>query len=139
VLLCLAMLIPLAAWVGPNLVARQALAANYAKWQANGSDSYTMTVEIYAFMPCSGVPVTVTVEDGQVVGAESTCQWDYGSLTVEHVFEEAGECLDNFPSSDCQISYDPALGYPTHASLDPILQALDDEVTYEIIDLQLTP
>jgi hypothetical protein len=90
-------------------------------------------------MPCGGVPVTVTVEGGQVVQAESQCDWSYDFLTVGHVFTEARDCLDNFPASRCQVSYDPELGYPTTAALDPILQAVDDEVTYAITDLQLAP
>ncbi|MGH7616815.1 MAG: DUF6174 domain-containing protein, partial [Gemmatimonadaceae bacterium] len=36
------------------------------------------------------------------------------------------------PASQLEVTYDPALGYPTQIIVDPIANAVDDEFTYTV-------
>lgn len=148
VFVCLCLIGVAAVSLLPPFMQRQTLEQNYAKWQANGSDNYTMTVNFYAFSPCStglrnisGTPMVISVEGGQVVDVQHpdpNCQQVFDFLTIEQVFEDSRTCLNNLPTAHCTIAYDPTLGYPTEAALDPGgARMADDEVTYQIISLEL--
>lgn len=111
------------------------LADARARWNEAGVDDYRMVTEVQCFCPSAG-PVTVEVRDGQPTtisptGDTATLGPD---LTVAAVFDAIGAAQ---AEGDVDVAYDPDLGYPVQADLDPVLNAVDDEVSYRI--LELTP
>lgn len=54
-------------------------------------------------------------------------------LTVDGILRDIG---DSIASGAVNVAYDPDLGHPTWATLDPIPNAQDDEITYRILSLE---
>jgi hypothetical protein len=116
--------------------------AHAAIWAGHELRSYTFTISRPCFCPpeASG-PFVVTVTDGQVTsvtlnglavrGADAT-----GSIpfTIDQAFLLL-RGLD--PSAQLTVTWDPDLGYPVEASIDPIANAIDDE--YGLSITELTP
>lgn len=111
-------------------------------WDAAEVDAYTITVERRCFCPGVG-PYVVTVVDGEISSVthagkdvdpdgEMLRDWP---LTVEELFREVTEAEGN--ADDLAVSYDPDLGYPTKIAIDRWEDAIDDEVTYVVRDLQV--
>lgn len=116
----------------------QALADAQARWEAAGIVDYTLVVEPQCFCGFQGV-VEVEVVDRDVVEVrprdpDATADMYEGlDLTVDGIFRDIG---DSIASGAVDVAYDPDLGYPTWASLDPMLDAMDDEITYRILSLE---
>ena len=115
----------------------QMLADARARWEAAGFDDYRMVIEIQCFCAFTG-PVAVDVRDGQPTNITPTddARGDaahLGSeLTVTAIFDSIAAAQSE---GDVDVAFDPDLGYPIFAALDPMLNAIDDETTYRILEL----
>lgn len=116
--------------------ASEGLAEALARWLAAGIDDYTWVVELRCFCPAEG-PVEISVVDGKVVGVEGEprAEPSFGAITVLELFDRIAEALT---SGEATVSYDPNLGYPLTADLDPVLNGIDDESSYIVISLTPT-
>lgn len=118
----------------------QALADARQRWEQAGIEDYRMVVDVQCFCPFSG-PATVEVADGELVSVDppdGAAEQDYGSLalTVDAIFDHIASTQTE---GDVDVAYDPALGYPVSADLDPMPNAIDDEIAYRILELDPTP
>jgi hypothetical protein len=120
------------------------LADARARWQTQGSDSYSYELTRECFCVLSGRRVTVTVEHGAVVAAEyvdSKNPVEAALLsylqTVPDLFDLIEDVLIRKVAS-FMASYDPNYGYPTHVEIDYSATAADDEITFTARDLQLS-
>lgn len=117
------------------------LAAARARWAAAAMLDYDYTLSRVCFCPPEALgPFRVRVRGGDVEGAEFGGEEvdlaTNGSLvmTVERVFADIERALTD-PEADVFADYHPELGYPTVASLDWIVQAVDDEEHLTLSDL----
>lgn len=115
----------------------EALADARRRWKAEGIDDYELEVSVQCFCAVMG-RIVVTVVDGAVTELEAL---DGGGppeefrdlLTVESLFDQIGEAQE---TGDVDVAYDPELGFPITASLDPVLNGVDDEIQYHVRRLE---
>jgi hypothetical protein len=121
------------------------LSAARMRWRTAAISSYDFDLEKSCFCIQEALgPVTISVRNGQFAGIFST---DGGTavdtmlfqefLTMDRVFETTQRLLDSRPAS-FTASYDAALGFPTTVAVDPNAQAVDDELTYQVLSLRPT-
>jgi hypothetical protein len=112
-----------------------------SRWRGAGISDYTYEVRKLCFCPVEVVgPFSITVRGGAVssvvylpTGAAVVPMPDRHP-TVEGLFGVVEATLERNPDR-LAIEYDPALGYPRRIDVDTIVQAVDDEVTYEAASL----
>ena len=117
---------------GPN-----GLDAARALWEEAGLDGYTMTVSRSCFCPPEyRGPFAVTVEDGETTGAlyDGRPAEVGDPPTVEALFALLAEAYAR-GAARVDVTYDPALGYPTSLYIDRDERIADEEVGYEVTDL----
>ena len=104
-------------------------------------DDYTYVLDTQCYCPLVG-PVEVTVEDGEVTSAVTVKRApglpkgsdapDYLRMTINDVIDRA-----NDPKVDeAEITWPAGSTHPTRIALDPIENAIDDEITYVIRDVR---
>ena len=113
------------------------LAAAEAQWQASSArDAYVITQTRECFCPFGPTAFSVTVirdtitlvrnlSTGDVV---DPAQWTL-YRTVLQLFAEVRRSLAT-PGMLREVQYDATRGIPTTLSLDPVLNAVDDEIVY---------
>lgn len=115
---------------------RQAeLDANRSVWDDAAITEYTYELNRLCYCGLAGA-LNVTVVDQAVVAATRA---DGGPIapreldvveTVDDLFDVIQRAIDERAFS-YRVEYDPELGYPTLVDLDPIREAIDEEVRYE--------
>ncbi len=114
------------------------LTAAQRRWEAArpASNSYTMQQRVVCFCITGATPFQVTVTSGTITRAVNVTTGESMSValltifrTVDQLFTQAREGIAR-EGVVTSLAFDPALGYPTTLSLDPIRNAIDDEVTY---------
>ena len=125
---------------------RDALARAEARWNAvrPASNSYVMMQQRSCFCLNGGL-YEVTVVNNVIVRARNpatdadlpSAQWVW-FRTVSQLFDEVRSALrkDGVLRS---VAYDRARGFPTTVSLDPVPQAIDDEIAYLTPSLNFSP
>lgn len=119
---------------GPKL---DELNANRQKWAANGYANYAFTLRMDCFCAVNGPVVVLVVGDSarqvtlQSTGEVINAPW---IATVKKLFDYIEQEI-NRPAAVLQVTYDPALGYPTRIVSDPIANAVDDEITYTVTNV----
>ena len=124
----------------PRTERQKAIDAQAATWLAAGIDDYTFRVSRGCFCPPEAIgPFLVTVEgdatvqvsfDGAQVGPAAI---PGVPLTIEAAFA----LLRALPrEGEAKITWDPALGFPAEAVVDPVPNAVDDEFTLTITELR---
>ncbi|MEP7347567.1 MAG: DUF6174 domain-containing protein [Gemmatimonadaceae bacterium] len=117
------------------------MSQNLRKWRDHGFTNYDYVVRNQCFCILGGVPVRVSVRDGQVVGVvyvssglplESSLSSSYGD--VELLFQLINNAI-NARAADIKATYDPALGYPADVFIDNIRNAADDESGFLVTSL----
>ncbi len=109
----------------PDAEQRAELEARYAAWTASGIDNYVLEVQFVCFCPSTD-PLTVTVLDGQVVDvqpADPSVRWY--PLTVDAIYERALSTMDGGGTAAVTWRDD---GVPAQLLLDPVPEAIDDEL-----------
>ncbi len=138
VLMAVALLIPLVigwvvVWNGRD-DDDAGLADARALWEAQGLDTYVMTLEIEGM---AGVGSgTVIVRDDAVVDVTGGAGSDFPvyGRTVPQLFDDIEQALQT--GSVSQLTWHPELGYPATARLDPEADAIDDEWGFRVNDLE---
>ena len=107
--------------------------AERARWENAAIDEYTLSYKINGGVGAVG-PKTVRVSNGVVMDiiAEPDRLISLPDYTVDDLFDklEASEEV-------IRATFDPELGYPTLLELDPIVAAIDDEVTISVVSLDV--
>jgi len=117
---------------------RSRLEENRDKWRAQGLNSYTFTFRQGCFCGITE-PVRVVVVNGSAVNATLISN----SQLIDPRFVSSIESLFDFidrgiakHSVVLEVTYDPARGFPTRIVSDGSKNIADDEVTYEVSDVQ---
>jgi len=124
-----------------NAAMLKSLNDNLAKWNNAGLNNYLINSKRICF--CASVEeVIVNVEEGMVKDARYLSSGEY--LTIEelqHVysvneyFEIIREAI-NQQANVLRVDYDNDLGFPGNIYIDYDAAIADDEITYEISNLQ---
>ncbi len=115
------------------------LAAARARWAAARPSSYEFVSSTLCFCPMEiTAPVTVTVTGTTVssrryvsTGANVDGRFASSFPTIDGYFAVIDSARTRHPAR-IDVTYDPALGYPTRIAIDFVLNATDDEITYTI-------
>lgn len=110
------------------------LEANRELWESEGPASYVFDYRVVCYCPPEITrAVTITVDDGEVVGAtyvdsgEPVDPFSPGDYpTVGDLFDEIESALAEDPYS-IRAEYDPQLGYPTDVFVDFEENTADEE------------
>lgn len=124
----------------PARPAEAALAGARARWAEAAIDDYQFTIQTICFCQQSVVgPFRVTVVDGVTTdivnlegGAVDADTRRAVPLTVDALFAKVAEALDRADS--LVVAYDDVFGFPTSIDIDWIVNAIDDETTFEVTD-----
>jgi len=124
---------------GPGGEVARVAAEQRSFWQGKGIASYTFSVSRPCFCPpeWSG-PFEVTVVDGAttVVTYEGA---PAAAANVEHIpktIEAVFDLLIANAATTVEVTYDPIFGFPASISVDPLVNAIDDEFDITISDFQ---
>jgi hypothetical protein len=111
---------------------RQLDAARH-RWEASGITSYRYDIVVRCF--CPPLDAAVEVADGAVVSATPLTEGATApeGRTIEELFADLEQELASEGRGEYTIEYHPDLGYPMRVVADPILEAVDDEYTYEVL------
>ena len=117
------------------------IAAQREIWQALGIDDYSFEITRSCFCPPQSIgPFLVTVEDGVATsvlfeGAAADEQFTTGlPRTIDDVFQRL---LDLEDAAEVVVAWDAEHGFPSHADVDPIPNAIDDE--FSLLVTSFTP
>jgi len=118
------------------------LDANRRKWEAQDLSDYTYRFRQLCFCPPEITDeVWIHVEDNQVASAtfvesgEPVGQPRLGELrTIDGLFDYLQDAIDREAHS-IEATFDPTLGYPTHAAIDFIENAVDEEQAFTAEEL----
>ena len=110
------------------------------RWEAHGSGFYGFHFQRGCFCPQEIVrPVRIEVWDGVVVSAvdpdtnEPLDPPPDGFSTIDDLFDEIQDAIDRGAHS-VDATYDESFGYPIHVFIDWILNAVDDEMSFQLSD-----
>ncbi len=111
------------------------------QWPAFAATDYTYRLEVLCFCPLTG-PLRVTVADGEVTSAvrltkpgKGTQAPDFARLGINDLIAKA-----NDPTVfKADVTWPAGTDHPTKVVIDQIENAIDDEVTYTISNVQVTP
>lgn len=118
-----------------------ALDRNRALWEAAGIDSYQYRLNRLCFCALFG-EFRITVAGGTVTAAErlgleggpiAAADLQY-LQSVDDLFDRAEQAVEN-RAYRFHAEYHPELGYLTLLDLDPVRNAIDEEVRFEASDL----
>ncbi|APV43752.1 hypothetical protein Dform_00394 [Dehalogenimonas formicexedens] len=110
-----------------------------AKWQKANIDDYSFRLRVGCFCPPEIVlPVIIKVENGIAISKGYTQEPKEVATpyfdrveTVDKLFGIIQDAIDTGADS-LIVEYDAAYGYPKSIQIDPIKEAIDEEVAYFI-------
>ncbi|TNM37555.1 hypothetical protein FHP29_17270 [Nocardioides albidus] len=110
-----------------------------ASYPSFAAEDYSYHLEVLCYCPQVGT-VEVVVRDGEVTQATSldgpaagTAAPDFAWLSIDDIIEQA-----NAPGiAKAKVKWPDGQDHPTSVMLDRIANAVDDEVTYTIKDVQV--
>ena len=123
------------------------LEQNRALWEAQNASDCQFQLSILCFCPYySQMPLTIKVRDGEAIsisaadGSDVTPNLEYYSQadTIEELFGII-ESAQAGGADEIKVEYDPDYGYPVSIDIDYIKQAVDDEVSYQVMNLEFLP
>ena len=102
------------------------------------AEDYSYHLRVSCFCPGAGTRVRVTVEDGEVTDVDNIPRSPsvpaYLGVTIPEIIDRA---LD--PQVDeVTLRWPAGQAWPRSASLDPIADAVDDEITYAISGVEIS-
>jgi hypothetical protein len=105
-------------------------------------DDYSYTLLVTCFCPDAGVPVRVTVEDGQVVEAVYDARGagfdrgepapDFRSLSINDVIDALNAATG---AETVRVDWPEGQDYPSEVSIDESSRIADEEIGYTITDV----
>ena len=123
------------------------LEQNRALWEQQDSQNYSFELFILCFCPYGGqMPLSIVVSDGEVVslatadGSDPGPSLEYFSQadTIEELFDII-ETAQSGAADEVKVQYDPDYGYPVSIDIDYIEEAIDDEISYQVANLEFLP
>lgn len=129
---------------GPQWTKLNAAEARWARSQPP-NNSYTMRQQVACFCAHGGSTFSINVVAGTIVmvrdpdtGRELPAEQRLWFKTIDQLFVEVRSALKK-PDTLREVEYDAQYGYPTLVSLDPLKNAIDDEVVYFTSGFAATP
>lgn len=108
-----------------------------------GPDDYEYTLQVSCFCPDAGVPVRVTVTDGDVseaVYARSGRGFDKGSAAPDHRAVTINDVIAAANTTDAesvQVDWPDGQDYPNDVFVDQSSRIADEEIGYTISDVDV--
>jgi hypothetical protein len=103
------------------------------------ADDYAYTLQVSCFCPDAGVPIRVTVQDGQVAEAVYSEKGsghqagdpapEYAGKTINAIIDELNAATD---AEDVQVEWPDGQEYPSSVSIDQSSKIADEEIGYTI-------
>jgi hypothetical protein len=126
---------------GPDVAELEAFRLSRERWDLQELTSYRYTLELHA-MIIDGRPIAIEVRNGAPVSVqfvdggppvETTPEGSFVARfdTVEDLFRIIEEQLET-DADRIATTYDPSLGYPISAEIDPEENAIDDEFGFRV-------
>lgn len=111
-----------------------------SRWNANRPTNYQFLFDRICFCPQVD-PILVTVNGGEIVSStgQNNGAPTIQPLTVDQLFDRIQQALDSKDSRILGLEFERDLGYPIEVSIDQIVGAIDDEVSYKITQFQVLP
>jgi hypothetical protein len=108
---------------------REALAENRSLWTSQHLRDYRFRLRVTCFCTSRGHAVVISVRNGRPhAAAGGRRRLD----TIPELFAAIRRALDDPDSGDVTVSYDHRRGFPRRASIDPIKNAADDEISWTV-------
>ena len=112
-----------------------------SQWPAFTASDYTYRLEVLCFCPLTG-PLRVTVADGEVTSATRLTKPGKGQQAPEFARLGINDLIAkaNDPTVfKADVTWPAGTDHPTKVVIDQIENAVDDEVTYTISNVEVTP
>ena len=103
------------------------------------AEDYAYTLQVSCFCPDAGVPIRVTVQDGEVAEAayaEKGAAFqkgdpapEYWELTINDIIDELNAATD---AENVQVEWPDGQDYPSSVSIDQSAQIADEEIGYAL-------
>ena len=111
----------------------------YRLWTDWDISDYSYDIQIMGFLPGGGSTVRIEVRGGAAVshtqGDTTTGELPDSVVTLYDTIDKLfARIRDAYVNKAASISavYDPGYGYPLHASVDPIKEAIDEEWAFTV-------
>jgi hypothetical protein len=125
-----------------------ALQSNREKWDSQAIPHYRFNLSIGCFCPYFDImPLTIEVKDGQVVSMTDvngqTVREEFRAnfeeaATIERLFAIVEEAASG-GADEVKVEYDATYGFPSSISIDYIKEAMDDEISYHVLNFEVLP
>jgi hypothetical protein len=114
---------------------------NRAKWNASHIENYRIRMRVDKTGHAGPMGnIVLDVQDGNSVSSRVDGEWYGGDIakcaaydTVPKMFDFIEEAAKRNPDV-LDVSYDPTFGYPNRVRLDYNSRAIDDELSWEVLD-----
>lgn len=129
-----------AATLSPKESALRALADHQAQWASKQIEDYTFSISAQCFCPFTD-PVDVTVVGGVVTGvtkAGQAVQPNEVAGIPKTIIELFAVVTTHADAAALAVEWDSAFGFPASIQVDPIANAIDDEVGYTVTNFRPT-
>jgi hypothetical protein len=121
------------------------LVENRQKWESQNINHYRFTLSIICFCAFSDkMPLTIEVKDGQVVSMvdnQGQPVTDFKDTFDQYSsIEKLFELLDlamNGGADKVTVTYHATYGYPEAVDIDYVEEAIDDEISFTISNLEV--
>jgi hypothetical protein len=108
------------------------------------AEDYAYTLQVSCFCPDAGVPIRVTVADGEISEAvyaekgatfrEGDAAPEYWELSINDIIDELNAATD---AENVQVEWPGGQDYPTSVSIDQSSKIADEEIGYTISSVDL--
>ena len=123
------------------------LTAAQALWAAKkpAGDRYVMVQRVVCFCAIANVSYRITVNGASITDVVNDRTDAPLASSSWGTFKTVAQLFDAVRAAQAKVGtlkaveYDPTLGFPRTVSLDPILNAIDDEVSYVTISIRAAP
>ena len=123
------------------------LTAAQALWASKkpAGDRYVMVQRVVCFCTIANVSYRITVNGASITDVVNDRTDVPLAVSSWGTFKTVAQLFDAVRAAKAKVGtlktveYDPTLGFPRTVSLDPILNAIDDEVSYVTISIRAAP
>jgi hypothetical protein len=115
-----------------------------SRWASQRPVAYDYTLKLSCFCGSEATRAVVILVRGDIVesrtyadnGAVVPAQYNSVFPTIEGMFDRIAAAIDQ-KAAKVDVSYDPALGYPTSIAFDGSLNVADDESWYTLTNFHI--
>ncbi len=108
-------------------------------YPAFGAEDYAYTLRVSCFCPDAGVPIRITVQDGDVAEAVFATKGpghragdpapEYSELTIDEIIDVVNAATE---AESVQVDWPEGQDYPSEISIDQSSRIADEEIGYAI-------